>query len=616
MINMKMSYRRLYKSFYYFLLLTLAALFWGAMNYVNVNVGGSGIQLPYNASAWLLAAIFIFFTVVFISIRGEIKVSRAFLAYLLCVALIFFPMTFNNLLLLDTMYLVFIGLFSGLIFLFSLMQFPVALFKRYFLMVLFISVAIQVVWGLIQYYWIVEPGVLFFRAVLGQPYGVFQQVNDYASYLAVGSMMAMYYLFRNKSDSKPWIVACALFLFASIHLMVLAKVTTMLVLTVVSCVLYLFYWNFKSKNILATSAIILSMMFAILIPREAFYLRPAEAAQQSAKIEQEKSQVHIEENALPVIDGQPVQKDGIDWSFLGTRQIIYPIAIEMIMDKPVTGHGVGSFGRKFLEYQAKHLQENPDIPAEFYLDHAHSEILQWMIELGVFSLVGFIALVIVWFYMARKGSLDLSLLLLALPLALHSLFELPFYHSAPHFLLFMGILFIADSSKIKKIRFPKLLSIALVPLAGYGLFSAFVFLFSTIYANLMFHKYYELGKKTLAPLLEIKNPAAFRKRYNYEFMQSIMIRANIDKELSYENAEKYIYWAYSVIQYAPQESVYENFVIVLRLYGNMEASLKYAKEAHYLYPRNTKFPKQIADLEKLMLENKADSISQEAKDGA
>lgn len=599
-----------------FQFLLICTVFVAAMNYVDINVGGSGVQLPYNIATWAIIALFVLSSGFYILLSGQVIVSKVYLCYLLGVGLLVLPLTFNDTLLLDTEYLVFVGLAAGLIFLFSLYQIRSISFKKYLLLLLLISSVIQTFWGLIQYYLITEIGPLFWRAQYGIPYGVFQQVNDFSSYLIVGSMISIYYLFTQPKYKKPLLWGTAILLLCNHHLMVLAGVTTAKVLSIICVLFYLTYWAIKSKTyrrvVILTSVVIV----ATLIPREAFYTRPLERIQQGEIIQDESGDAPvIASEAVTASDGdieKPVAKksnivysaQGEDsfWNKLGTRKTLYPLVLEMIMDEPWTGHGIGSFKRKYLEYQGEYIIENPNQPAEFYLDHAHNEVLHWMVELGVFALLGFLAIAVTWWYFSRRKSLDVNILLIALPLVLHSMFELPLYHSAPHFLVFLSILYLADNSdkKIKKV--PRVTGFLAVP----GFLAVFLyvqtFLFSTAYAGLMFFNYYDIGKKDLSGLLSISNPAAFRERYNFEFMQAIMIRANLSKELSVENAKKYIYWAYSVIQYAPQEPIYENFIAVLKIYGNPETALKYAKEAHFLYPFNEKFPQQVAELEVLLQE--------------
>ncbi len=589
------------------ILFFMAVVFLGAMNYVNNNVGGSGIQLPYNAFTWSIIALAVFVIMLSVVIRRRLFLTKAYFLYLLSVGFIFFPLIYNDRLLLDTTYLVFVGLGAGLFFLGALFQCKTESFKSNLLVILFVSTIIQTFWGLSQYYLITESNMMFLRASLGLPYGVFQQTNDYSSFLSVGSLMALYYLFSSKKITAAPLVLCLLLLFLNHHLMILAKVTTVLVVSVVSILVFLGYFNYRQKRYGVSLAVIAAIALALVIPREFIYERPSVAAASplvenvKEAIDESKAQEKLDDSLIDAeVELEPDaqgEKPFLDLSFLGTRQTIYKIAAIMIMDEPIVGHGVGSFGRKYLEYQARYLEAHPNAPAEFYLAHAHSEPLHWMVELGAFSVIGFVMLLLVFLVLTKRRDLDLGVLMLGMPLALHSLFELPFYHSAPHFLFFLCILFLADKSKLIEIKVPRLIGWGLVPVAGFGLFMAFVFLYSTIYACLMFHQYYASDKKDLAALTSIKNPAAFRVRYNYEFMHSIIAEAGRVGSISAEDAKKYMYWAYSVIQYAPQESIYENFIVVLRLYGNVQASLKYAKEAHFLYPKNETFPKQIADLE-------------------
>ena len=115
--------------------------------------------------------------------------------------------------------------------------------------------------------------------------------------------------------------------------------------------------------------------------------------------------------------------------------------------------------KQYLLYQGDYLKQHPDAPAEFNIDHPHNEVFLWVIEFGLVALVAFLFLLAARIYLVRKRQIDIQILLLASPIILHSLLELPMYHSAPHFLLFLSLLFISDSSQKLNWRYPNFLSL-------------------------------------------------------------------------------------------------------------------------------------------------------------
>lgn len=60
------------------------------------------------------------------------------------------------------------------------------------------------------------------------------------------------------------------------------------------------------------------------------------------------------------------------------RLLIWKVSSEMIKDKPILGHGYGTFQAKYMDYQAEYFKNNPDSKFEFLADnvkHPFNEFL-------------------------------------------------------------------------------------------------------------------------------------------------------------------------------------------------------------------------------------------------
>ena len=105
------------------------------------------------------------------------------------------------------------------------------------------------------------------------------------------------------------------------------------------------------------------------------------------------------------------------------------------LENPVFGHGLGAFQKIYPDA----FQFGSDLMAgEIYsgiLRHPHNEIAQWWVAGGVVGVLGVLLfaslLVISWF----KRSNNLSSIVLLVPIALHSMVELPLYQSLAHWYL-------------------------------------------------------------------------------------------------------------------------------------------------------------------------------------
>lgn len=77
------------------------------------------------------------------------------------------------------------------------------------------------------------------------------------------------------------------------------------------------------------------------------------------------------------------------------RLLVWRATADMIADKPVFGHGIGSFGRKYMHYQAAYFEKHPDSPYQQYADnisYPYNEFLRIWAEQGIVGLLLFIGL--------------------------------------------------------------------------------------------------------------------------------------------------------------------------------------------------------------------------------
>lgn len=575
----------------------LVSIFCVGMNFVSRNMGGGGIQLPYNNFTWTVTSVFITFTLLRLAWISRLKFTKFYGVLLFCTTLLLLPLTYTDRLFLEVESFRFLALGAGLLFLFCLYQFSSRNIKHFLIDLLLLTSVIQTIWGLTQYYFIFEPGVLFFRADLGLPYGVFQQVNDYASYLAIGSMVAIYKLFSAPNLTRTNVILTFVLLVANFHLTVLCRADSAKFVALISVIVYLIYMAVMTKKTRVVSLLVAGVFISVFLPRSYFDIRPQTltvASQANVIASQITGASSVQANSIEEQQGS-VDKTGMK-NLLGTRATIYPVVIEMILDKPWLGHGIGSFHKQYLLYQGRYLQENPDAPAEFRLNHAHNEVLHWVVELGIGAMIAFIILLVSSIHFCRKKVLSTKILLITLPLILHSFVGLPFYHSAPHYLAFFILLFCSDIGPAKRIKVPRLSKFVLIPASLWGAGKVFVFLLSTSYALQMFLNFNDSGRQEIKYLLKVNNPAAFKHRFEFELFQWKIRKAINEGKIKRQDLLNYIYWAFSVTQYSPMESTYENFVYALKLYGNEEAAIKYAHEGVLMFPKNKKLRVNLEEL--------------------
>lgn len=580
----------------------LVILFWVAMNYTSRNMGGSGVQVPYNTFAWLAASLFVLVALGRVLLARKLLLHTSTIYYAGALVCFFLPLIYSDRLFLDIEMLRIVGMLSGLLFFVALQQFVGARFNSYLLWILLASTAIQTVWGLIQYYFIFESSRFFWSAAQGSPYGVFQQVNVFTVYLALGSMLSLWGVSRSRVRSKWLLTSVAILIFANAHLAVLSVADTARFVGLVSVLSYLVY--LRAGQTLSTNCTILfavALCFGSFTPKTFFDVRPDSKLEVASASQLASSSINDSKTSYRLIDTAPTMSTNPTESALGTRPTIYAVSLAMFLDKPLTGHGIGTFRKQYLLYQGEYLKHHPTAPAEFNLSHPHNEPLYWMVELGALPLVGFLLVLSAWFLSVRLGTLDLTTLLVGLPLVLQSLLELPFYHSVAHYLSFVVILVASmNIGGMKSFSVSRWFALFIGPLALWLAAKAWVFLLSTYYALLMFLLFNASGRENVNYLLEVNNPSAFKLRYEFELFQWQLRRAREKGEIDLEQLNGYLRWAFSTVQYAPMQTTYENFVASLVLINNKAPARRYLDEGLLMYPNSEKlraFDRQLSVME-------------------
>lgn len=72
------------------------------------------------------------------------------------------------------------------------------------------------------------------------------------------------------------------------------------------------------------------------------------------------------------------------------RLLIWKVSSNMIMDKPVLGHGIRSFQAKYMDYQAQYFKNYPDSKYQLLADnvkHPFNEFLKVAVEFGLLGLI-------------------------------------------------------------------------------------------------------------------------------------------------------------------------------------------------------------------------------------
>jgi hypothetical protein len=96
----------------------------------------------------------------------------------------------------------------------------------------------------------------------------------------------------------------------------------------------------------------------------------------------------------------------------------------------------------------------------------------------------------------------------------------------------------------------------------------------------------------------VENRAAFTERFDFEVLHWKLRQEVASGQVSQSFLLQYIHWAYSSLQYSPEETVYSNMIDALIIRGSFSAALRYAKEGVLIFPGSKLLTEKLAKLER------------------
>ncbi|MDW3170520.1 pilin glycosylation ligase domain-containing protein, partial [Vibrio sp. Y184] len=177
-------------------LIALAVLFLLAMHFFMPNPGGSGLALSFNATTWIAFSFALGIGCYQLASNRILRYSKLTIGLLISAIIMTLPVFYPNA---DSTLAAnkLIGLWSGFLFFVVLQQFHFSnKHRQRLLWFIVLAVVIEALFGLTQYLFL-KPGNPFgYDTIANRPYGIFQQPNVMASFLATGLVIASYLLAR------------------------------------------------------------------------------------------------------------------------------------------------------------------------------------------------------------------------------------------------------------------------------------------------------------------------------------------------------------------------------------------------------------------------------------
>ncbi|WP_411683444.1 PglL family O-oligosaccharyltransferase [Aeromonas caviae] len=535
----------------------VSALYWLlGMHFFMHNPGGAGLYLPFNAWGWIFASLVIALGLWQVTLRQRLVISSLQLGLWLGALLLLLPMAYPGFELQDYAIPRLLGLFAGLLFLFGLYQWRLERPARDRLLYLLLgAVAIEALLGLVQYYLLVPGNWIGYDTQTNRPYGIFQQPNVMASFMATGLSLAIWLELRG--DANPWLKGLRYGVILATSLLLVVLQSRVGQLGGVMALLLLSAQLGRERRLGRMLALV---ALGILLGLTSQYLMAGARR------------------------GLEIYQSG------GMRSIYWPYAAKLIAQMPWTGWGYGSFESVFLHHYMADKALNPAmVQIEYNLDHPHNEFLYWAVEGGLAPMLGMVLMggALLW-RLSRAGWVKgAALLALVTPILLHTQTEYPFYHAIALWWALLLLVHVLDAEVEEGaeaswreytyrpwllLRFAAIaIPLIVVP-----------FMLTAIHTAWVVTQYERGGYKQPALLLDIVNPMAWLTRVEFDVNAvrlAVGLQANNPTEL-----EAYLDWGEAFVRHTPRANIYANMVLALKALGRTAEAESLRSRALQLYP--------------------------------
>ncbi len=422
-----------------FLLSILCIVFLFIMHIFLSNIGGI-IAKQVEYLIWLASVAVVFIAGLNV-LNNKILVKSKLNIYILLFIFAWIGSSvFNQILNLDYFLISSAWLLGGFILWLALMQYELhQKHKLFILFLIFFSSVIESLIGIIQFFGLYKYIPVTPSPEAGMVGGVFQQKNLFASWIATGLIISLYFIstawLRGFSSIKKIIFFIGVFLL-SISLIIAQSRTGVIGVAVAMILILIARRNLYSAK---KKTVFVWLMVFIIGVSSGFFLLSI------------KDQLGIEKIVVKKIkwfaDSEQVS--------YRERILMYQTSIEMFKEKPLTGHGFSNFGSLYMYYQAKVKKSNPDYykgTGNVYTHHPHNELSLIVAEGGIISILGVLCLLYGIFRFIKKIGYQRAGLYAALltPFMIHMMLEYPLHLSVAHWFAFILLTFIATSHFSKK----------------------------------------------------------------------------------------------------------------------------------------------------------------------
>lgn len=544
--------------------LWLFFLFWLGCSLVFIkNSGGYGLNLPQNCFSWAMMGILIF-TVSLSLLRKKQPwiITPALCWFVAGVVILGLPLLYTRPEWRLNGGLYWAGSAVGLLFYFSCVQLKLSRKGIYSLASLWLPACIaHALLILLQLTpaggWIVWP------VPNNRPYGVFQQVNLLATFLACGIGLALFLFLvpeNRQNKCKRLLSVFALFIFPCVLVLIQSRIGWLSAITTVMIMLILMgSVREKSQSVIL---LLLGIAAGWWCKNYTLIGEVSHLSSNSARLEAIKS----------------------SW--------------EMIQQRPWTGWGSGGFEYTFQHFR---LMQGKSTEGIGIFTHPHNEFLFWGVEGGAVALggllliiIGGIKIVIPAWHRYRRGHnpLPLALCIIILPVLLHTQTEYPFGLSALHFAL--CLLLLAQADKLSDTSYQDMLvsrpAVSLLSIIMTVISSVVIlWMCSAFWLGLILTDIERRGMQGIQPLASVPDMVLITQYERVEFDRNLNKLMRYNQNRDPQLLECYRLWAEEYLKIHTEDNVYFSLIMILNHQGSTEDRDRYLSLARKLFPQENKF---------------------------
>jgi O-antigen polymerase len=388
------------------------------------------------------------------------------------------------------------------------------------------------------------------------PISIFQQINVHASYLTTSFFIALFLAsspsIKQRSAIYMWLLIITIFSTTAMLLSISSRTTLVAFSLSLPLILATRFNGFKRYTKLS-----LALCLAFLLGITAGANLSKGFAKYETRLDTQRSHA---------------------------RTFIYDLSWQIIKQKPLLGHGLGSFEKVFQE--AKITYPNSHQMGSLRFSHPHNEMLFWMIESGIVSLVGIaIAMLFTLLTLFKIGwRRGLSYFALLFPISFHTQVELPFYLSSALWFLWLTILYLIHSHH--KIRYKSEISVMLNRFITVN-----TLILTSIVIGFMLHTMLSLSgithfmyaRKPNLSLLDMAQSNVYFQSYGQNIKMSTLLFYAIGSGTQ-QFASQFILWAEQHVIDNPSTSTINDLALAYYYTGDRQKAISLMNRAIKMYP--------------------------------